>query len=229
MDFEDSREEAAFRAEVRTWLDANAKPQRQARGGRSARRALDDGAAMQMARASLAEDQGRGRLCPHHLAQGHGRHRRHADAEHHLRPGRVQIRRASGGAVRHRSGHVHPDPDDLWRRRGEEALRQAGGAGRRDLVPAVLRTGGRLRRRRSAHDAREKDGDTWTINGSKIWTTGAQFSDYGIIAHPHRPQCAQAQGSDDVLSVDEGPGRRRPADQAGVAAARASTRSSSPT
>jgi alkylation response protein AidB-like acyl-CoA dehydrogenase len=27
----------------------------------------------------------------------------------------------------------------------------------------------------------EKNGDEWVINGQKIWTTGAQFSDYGIL------------------------------------------------
>ena len=26
-----------------------------------------------------------------------------------------------------------------------------------------------------------KDGDEWVINGQKVWTTGAQFSDYGIL------------------------------------------------
>ena len=27
----------------------------------------------------------------------------------------------------------------------------------------------------------ELDGDTWTINGQKVWTSGAHFSDYGIL------------------------------------------------
>ena len=26
-----------------------------------------------------------------------------------------------------------------------------------------------------------KEGDEWVINGQKVWTTGAQFSDYGIL------------------------------------------------
>ena len=27
----------------------------------------------------------------------------------------------------------------------------------------------------------ERDGDDWTVNGQKIWTTGAQISDYGLL------------------------------------------------
>ncbi len=27
----------------------------------------------------------------------------------------------------------------------------------------------------------ERDGDDWIVNGQKIWTTGAQFSDYGLL------------------------------------------------
>ena len=40
----------------------------------------------------------------------------------------------------------------------------------------------------------EKHGDTWTINGSKIWTTGAQFSDYGIILTRTDPNVPKHKG-----------------------------------
>ena len=40
----------------------------------------------------------------------------------------------------------------------------------------------------------EKNGDTWTINGSKIWTTGAQFSDYGIILTRTDPNVPKHKG-----------------------------------
>ena len=39
-----------------------------------------------------------------------------------------------------------------------------------------------------------KDGDTWTINGSKIWTTGAQFSDYGLLLTRTDPNVPKHKG-----------------------------------
>ena len=41
----------------------------------------------------------------------------------------------------------------------------------------------------------ERDGDGWLINGQKIWTSGAHFSDYGVIVCGliHR---AEAQGTE---------------------------------
>src|SRR5271165_5712042 len=40
----------------------------------------------------------------------------------------------------------------------------------------------------------EKDGDTWTVNGQKIWTTGAQMSDYGILLTRTDPNVPKHKG-----------------------------------
>ena len=40
----------------------------------------------------------------------------------------------------------------------------------------------------------EKDGDDWIINGQKIWTTGAHFSDYGILITRTDPTVAKHKG-----------------------------------
>ncbi|MEE8311484.1 MAG: acyl-CoA dehydrogenase family protein [Candidatus Binatia bacterium] len=39
-----------------------------------------------------------------------------------------------------------------------------------------------------------RDGDDWIINGQKIWTTGAQFSDWGIIVTRSDPNAPKHKG-----------------------------------
>ena len=75
----------------------------------------------------------------------------------------------------------------------------------------------------------EKKGDDWIINGQKIWTSGAHYSDYGILLTRTDPNVRQAQGPHHVLPGHEEPGRRGPADQAGQRRSPTSTRSISPT
>lgn len=40
----------------------------------------------------------------------------------------------------------------------------------------------------------EKDGDDWVINGQKIWTSGAHYSDYGILITRTDPTVAKHKG-----------------------------------
>jgi len=40
----------------------------------------------------------------------------------------------------------------------------------------------------------ELDGDEWIINGQKIWTSGAQYSDYGILVTRSDPTVPKHQG-----------------------------------
>ena len=40
----------------------------------------------------------------------------------------------------------------------------------------------------------EKQGDDWIINGQKIWTSGAHYSDYGILLTRTDPNVAKHKG-----------------------------------
>lgn len=40
----------------------------------------------------------------------------------------------------------------------------------------------------------ERDGDNWKVNGQKIWTSGAQFSDYGVVLTRTDPTVSKYRG-----------------------------------
>ncbi|GAB5453467.1 MAG: acyl-CoA dehydrogenase [Halioglobus sp.] len=40
----------------------------------------------------------------------------------------------------------------------------------------------------------ERDGDNWKINGQKIWTSGAQYSDYGVVLTRSDPDVSKYRG-----------------------------------
>jgi alkylation response protein AidB-like acyl-CoA dehydrogenase len=52
----------------------------------------------------------------------------------------------------------------------------------------------------------ERDGDTWVINGQKVWTTLAHLSDYGIIVARTNPEVAKHAGISMFIVPMDAPG-----------------------
>ena len=178
MDFEDSPEEAAFRAEARAWLDAHAKPKVK----REASDPLDersDPAAMRKAQEwqKTKADQGYARITWPKGMGGIGGTPMQSiifgqeESKYDVPTGAAfaiglgmcipTVMAYCGDETKARYVKPAVEGQEIWCQLFSEP---AGGS---DV--AALRT------------KAEKDGDVWTINGSKIWTTGAQFSDYGLL------------------------------------------------
>jgi acyl-CoA dehydrogenase len=192
MDFEDSPEEAKFRAEVRTWLDANAKK----RSGRRELNAedMENGAANEMAAskawqktkakagyARITWPKGMGGIGGTPMqsiifSQEESKYDVANGGPFAIGLGMCIPTLMAYGSEEAKKRFVWPavQGDEIWCQLFSEP---AGGS---DV--ANLRT------------RAEKNGDTWTINGSKIWTTGAQFSDYGIILTRTDPNVPKHKG-----------------------------------
>ena len=193
MDFEDSPEEAAFRKEVRAWLDANAKK-------RTGKREIDpedmeNGAAGEMAAskawqkrkaeagyARITWPKGMGGIGGTPMqsiifSQEEAKYDVANGGPFAIGLGMCIPTLMAYGDEEAKKRYVWPavQGDEIWCQLFSEP---AGGS---DV--ANLRT------------KAEKNADgTWTINGSKIWTTGAQFSDYGIILTRTDPNVPKHKG-----------------------------------
>jgi alkylation response protein AidB-like acyl-CoA dehydrogenase len=185
MDFNDSPEEAAYREKVRAWLSANAKKKRT---DASEPMEADDNSSMAASKAWQAKKAAAGYAqitWPKEWGGQGGT------------PIQQVIFNQEEGAF-----DVPPNPfqiglgmcvptvmtfaDEETKKRyvgpalrGEEIWCQlfSEPAGGSDV--AAVRT------------KAERDGDDWVINGQKVWTTGAQFSDFGIVlvrTNPDKPK-----------------------------------------
>jgi alkylation response protein AidB-like acyl-CoA dehydrogenase len=193
MNFDDTPQEATFRKEVRAWLDANAPKQYEAglKSSGFGHTALEGVDVMKASKDWQKKKYDAGWACLHWPKDYGGRGATPIE--------RVIWQQEEGAYAALSSlfiiGHGMCGPT-MMAYASEEAKKKylpplAAGeniwcqlfsepAGGSDL--AGLRT------------KAEKDGDEWVINGQKIWTSGAHYSDYGILITRTDPTVPKHKG-----------------------------------
>lgn len=178
MDFEDTAEEAKFRTEVRKWLDANAPKGGETGGGELAERADKNFLAAARAWQAKKAEARYARITWPKEVGGYGgtpiqqvifnqEEGRTAvaglNAPFSIGLGMCIPTLMAYGTKEAIARFVKPAlfGEEIWCQLFSEP---AGGS---DVAGLRMRA--------------EKDGGEWVINGQKIWTTGAQISDYGIL------------------------------------------------
>ncbi|MFQ5418493.1 MAG: acyl-CoA dehydrogenase family protein [Myxococcota bacterium] len=178
MDFNDTPEEAAFRAEARAWLEANAEPKSpgDTTGVDLGERA--DEATIQAAKAWQKKKADAGWACITWPKEYGGRG---ATSIQSVIWGQEEGRFKTPPAI-FGIGHGMCGPTVMSHGTEEQKAR---------WIPKLLSgeeiwcqlfsepsAGSDLAGLRSTA---VREGDDWVVNGQKIWTTGAQFSDWGIL------------------------------------------------
>ncbi len=181
MDFNDTPDEAAFRAQARTWLEANA-PSREELAG------MDE---IQAAKLWQKRKYDAGWACIRWPEEYGGRS---ASAMEQVIWNQEEGKFSTTGSVfaigqgmaaptlmawaseEHKRRHLPPlaSGEHIWCQLFSEP---ASGS---DLAALRMRA--------------ERDGDEWVINGQKIWTSGAHYSDYGIIVLRTDPTVPKHKG-----------------------------------
>jgi alkylation response protein AidB-like acyl-CoA dehydrogenase len=188
MDFNDTPEEAKYRAEVRSWLDKNAVRKADAKDAEQSK-TLEE--LLKRSKAWQAKKAENGYACitwPKEWGGGGG------STINNVIFGQEESNYAVTGSVfaiglgmciptvmywgsdEHKARFVKPAVrgDEIWCQLFSEP---AGGS---DV--AGLRT------------RAEKDGDEWVINGQKVWTSGAHYCDYGIVLVRTDPNVPKHKG-----------------------------------
>jgi len=190
MDFNDTADEAAFRAEARAFLDRNAKRKSEAQGVYRGRYIADHEMLLQAKtwQAKKADAGYAGITWPKQFGGRGGSPIQQViynqeEANYLVPRGVFEI----GLGMCIPTMMTYGTPEHLQRfvtpaLRGEEIWCQlfSEPAGGSDL--AGLRT------------RAERDGDAWVVNGQKIWTSGAHFADYGILVTRTDPNAHKHEG-----------------------------------
>ncbi len=183
MDFNDTPEEAAFRSEARKWLEANAPkeaapPANEAEALKRAKAWQATRAAANYAKITWPKEFGGRAGTP--IQQ----------VIYNQEEGKFNV---PGGFFDIGLGMCIPTlmtygkPEDLKRYvgpalKGEEIWCQLFSEPSAGSDVAGLRT------------KAEKDGDEWVINGQKVWTSGAHYSDFGILLTRTNPDVPKHKG-----------------------------------
>lgn len=190
MDFEDTPDEAAFRAKARAFLDANAE-RRKPGAVEGYRRGQDAPGAMERAKDFQRRKSDAGFVGIHWPTEWNGQGGtqiqnviyNQEEAQYDVLSGIFGIgvnlampTICTWGTAEHREEFLKPTmrADIVWC----QLFSEPGGGS--DL--AALRT------------RAEKDGDEWVVNGQKIWNSGAHYSDFGILAARTDPDVAKHAG-----------------------------------
>lgn len=191
MNFEDSKEEAEFRTKVRAWLDAHAKKRvkKTTDAGEGEDFSMSDLAAARAWQKTKAEagyaritwPKGMGGIGGTPMqsiifSQEEANYDVPSGAPFVIGLGMCIPTLMTYGTDEDKKRYVLPavQGDEIWSQLFSEP---AGGS---DVANLRMRA--------------EKSGDTWTINGSKIWTTGAMISDYGLLLTRTDPNVPKHKG-----------------------------------
>jgi acyl-CoA dehydrogenase len=188
MDFDDTPEEAAFRAECRAWLDSNARPRTTTEDVDYAPR---DEATIRASQTWQAKKADAGWACLTWPKQYGGRGATaiqsviwgQEEARYETPPSLFGIGQGMLGPTI--MAHGTDAQKERYLRpmlRGEEIWCQL------FSEPAAGSDLGGLRTRA------ERDGDDWVLNGQKIWTTGAHYSKWGMIVARSDPNAVKHKG-----------------------------------
>lgn len=190
MDFEDTPDEAAFRAKASAFLDANTE-RRKPGAVEGYRRGQDAPGAMERAKDFQRRKSDAGFVGIHWPTEWNGQGGtqiqnviyNQEEAQYDVLSGIFGIgvnlampTICTWGTAEHREEFLKPTmrADIVWC----QLFSEPGGGS--DL--AALRT------------RAEKDGDEWVVNGQKIWNSGAHYSDFGILVARTDPDVAKHAG-----------------------------------
>ena len=76
------------------------------------------------------------------------------------------------------------------------------------VVPAVQRAGRRVRPRRAHHKGNSRTATSGIVNGQKVWTSGGQIADLGMLLARTNPTCRSTRASRTSRSTCTSPASR---------------------